>query len=341
MRRFTPIIWCLLSGGLVLLVLLAFSAWGGLEPPEQMATEDHTPVEAVDLHQPTVHLTTNEAAVDFALKKFAAEQQPDGSWQAEPSESAVETTALVLLAFAHAGNSHQEGRYRNNVQRGLHCLLQTGTTRDFQRLLLPGRDNTTRSQTLATLLICHLYKMTQDPDLLQTAQLAINELCEPVHWPPQSPTVAEELAWKEISFWQGIALSVAYDSKLTISDDSWPAIIGWFSDHNPSTPTPHVDVGLIGEKKVEPRGLHSVYSVLSLAPYDQQSLLEQFSTAQTLHAYPDVLSPLALRRLQAEVREHCDLSAPLPENALRVLILEVVPPKDLHSLMRPGSELSE
>ena len=83
----------------------------------------------------------SEAAVEAALAWLAANQEPDGRWNAsrhggfreekvlghdrqsagEGADSGV--TGLALLAFLGAGHTHLEGTYRTTVQRGLEYLV--------------------------------------------------------------------------------------------------------------------------------------------------------------------------------------------------------------------------
>ena len=83
----------------------------------------------------------SEAAVDAALAWLAANQEPDGRWDAsrhggfreekvlghdrqaagEGADSGV--TGLATLAFLGAGHTHLEGTYRKTVQRGLEYLV--------------------------------------------------------------------------------------------------------------------------------------------------------------------------------------------------------------------------
>lgn len=83
-----------------------------------------------------------EAAVELALQWLAANQEKDGRWSAARHGAGREdkvlghdrsgaggkadpaVTALALLAFLGAGQTHLEGPYRTNVQHGLEYLLR-------------------------------------------------------------------------------------------------------------------------------------------------------------------------------------------------------------------------
>lgn len=84
-------------------------------------------------------------AVEAALKWLAAEQERDGRWDASRWASGIEhevaghdrqgagtnadagITGLVVLAMLANGQTHLEGVYRQNVQRGLEFLLESQT----------------------------------------------------------------------------------------------------------------------------------------------------------------------------------------------------------------------
>jgi len=84
-----------------------------------------------------------EAAVAAALRWLASTQSRDGRWDAVAHGGGQEemvlgqnrgnagrgadtgVTALALLAFLGAGNSHVDGEYRDNVRRGLDFLMRS------------------------------------------------------------------------------------------------------------------------------------------------------------------------------------------------------------------------
>jgi len=120
-----------------------------------------------------------EAAVEASLAWLAANQAPDGRWDASAFGAGRETltlgqhrygtganadtgiSGLVLLAFLGAGNTHVSGQYRQPVQRGLEYLLASqrydgslaGQADFFAAMYCHG---------IATLAVGEAYAMTGD-----------------------------------------------------------------------------------------------------------------------------------------------------------------------------------
>ncbi|MBW3596671.1 MAG: squalene--hopene cyclase [Planctomycetes bacterium] len=116
-----------------------------------------------------------EAAVEEALRWLAANQSPDGHWDAGQHGAGREdkvlghdrggagarahtaVTGLALLAFLGAGHTHLEGEYRTNVQHGLEYLLRTqrgdgdlsGDAEFFARMYCHGMASLALSEALA------------------------------------------------------------------------------------------------------------------------------------------------------------------------------------------------
>jgi len=131
-----------------------------------------------------------EAAVAAALKWLADNQQPDGRWDADKHDAGRESrvfghdrdgagaqadtgvTALAVLAFMAAGNTHLEGEYRKNVQHGLEFLLKSqakngnmaGNAKTFAQMYCHG---------MATLAIAEAYALTGDERLQWWVERAI------------------------------------------------------------------------------------------------------------------------------------------------------------------------
>ncbi|MFO7908407.1 MAG: prenyltransferase/squalene oxidase repeat-containing protein [Planctomycetota bacterium] len=130
----------------------------------------------------------SEAAVAAALKWLAMHQMQDGGWSFDHTKGACRgrcshpgkikparngATAMALLPFLGAGQTHQQGKYQETVERGLSYLI---------RAMKPGNDmgslwdggGRMYSHGMAAITLCEAYAMTNDQRLLQPAQMSLN-----------------------------------------------------------------------------------------------------------------------------------------------------------------------
>jgi hypothetical protein len=124
----------------------------------------------------------SEKAVQRALKWFQRHQSPDGSWSFQPLQNrcpcgnpgSLDTatngaTAMALLPFLGAGNTHREGEYQREVQAGLYYLLNrqqpNGSFIDAGNMYSHG---------LCAIALSEAYAMTQDQALMRPAQAALD-----------------------------------------------------------------------------------------------------------------------------------------------------------------------
>ncbi|MDA1052698.1 MAG: squalene--hopene cyclase [Planctomycetota bacterium] len=124
-----------------------------------------------------------ENAVELALDWLKRNQQSDGTWSlAGPyadgvagTENPLAATAMALLAFQGAGNTHRSGKFKANVKKGMDALLKMqdrdGCFFTTQRV---QSSHQLYSQAQATIAICELYGMTEDSALRDHAQRAID-----------------------------------------------------------------------------------------------------------------------------------------------------------------------
>ncbi|MBM3965692.1 MAG: squalene--hopene cyclase [Planctomycetes bacterium] len=120
-----------------------------------------------------------EQAVALGLEWLKKNQSSDGSWSmVQPysdggtSENRSAATALALLAFMGAGNTHKSGDYQSNVFRGLNYLLSVQDSDGF----FANKATTiqrTYAQAQSTIAVCELFGMTADPKLKEPAELAV------------------------------------------------------------------------------------------------------------------------------------------------------------------------
>ena len=132
-----------------------------------------------------------EETVDLGLNFLVRQQLADGSWSlqsipGEPASLMTDTgaTALALLAFQGAGYNHREHQYADVVRGGIDYLLKN--QKPDGDLYLPMDETSNQSvwlysHALATLALCEAYGMTQDPNLKEPAQKALNFIVAAQH----------------------------------------------------------------------------------------------------------------------------------------------------------------
>jgi hypothetical protein len=127
----------------------------------------------------------SESAVAAALKWLAAHQLPDGGWSFDHTigpgnrtssnpgtlrEARNGATAMALLPFLGAGQTHMEGEYREVVARGLYFLQ----ARQKSNGSFHESGGNMYSHGLAAITLCEAYAMTGDPALAPSAQASLN-----------------------------------------------------------------------------------------------------------------------------------------------------------------------
>lgn len=124
--------------------------------------------------------TLTEAAVSRGLRWLATVQNKDGSWSLDDYERSnrptnpgdAAGTALALLPFLGAGQTHEFGVYKETVAKGLAWLLEHQKTSGDLR---SGLDNEygMYSHGQAAIVLIEAYAMTGDEKLRDPAQRAI------------------------------------------------------------------------------------------------------------------------------------------------------------------------
>ncbi len=129
----------------------------------------------------------SEDAVALGLKWLAAHQMADGGWSFDHGQaprhkgpvndpgsekSRTGATAMALLPFLGAGQTHKEGDYKQVVQKGLYFMgSQVKLSKnggDFR-----GGGNL-YSHGLAAIALCEAYALTQDRSIMPHAQASLN-----------------------------------------------------------------------------------------------------------------------------------------------------------------------
>jgi hypothetical protein len=124
----------------------------------------------------------SEAAVKRALMWLKRHQNPDGSWSffhlggrcpcpghGEFAQARNGATAIALLPFLGAGNTHKEGNYQKEVKAGLYFLLSQQKSDGS----LWEKQGHMYSHGLAAIVLCEAYAMTRDKALQAPAQAAL------------------------------------------------------------------------------------------------------------------------------------------------------------------------
>ncbi len=167
----------------------------------------------------------SEQAVARALEWLAAHQFPDGSWSfnhqlapncrgqcrnpGELADARIGATALALLPFLGAGQTHRQGKYRQQVQAGLYYLVnRMKVGPEGGSLFEPGGNM--YSHGLAAIALTEAYAMTRDKGLYGPAQQALNFICyaqDPVgggwRYQPRQPGDTSVVGWQLMALKSG------------------------------------------------------------------------------------------------------------------------------------------
>lgn len=177
----------------------------------------------------------SEEAVDRALAYLAKHQLGDGSWSLRLTEPPCGgkcthgtpdinpyrygATGLSLLCFLGRGNTQREGPYQEEVRAGIYFLVSNAIqTPNGLRFAGLQSQFAMYEHGIATLALCEAYQLTEDEDLREICQLAVDYIAYAQHsdgswnYDPKSPG---DLS---IACWQMMALKSASAARLRISD---------------------------------------------------------------------------------------------------------------------------
>jgi hypothetical protein len=172
----------------------------------------------------------SENAVELGLYWLALHQQRNGSWAMHfeacaacrgacrnppqgDIESPIAASGLSLLAFLGGGYTHQDGKYRENVQKAIYFLRENqtadGSFRGSGTYPMYGHG-------IATLALCEAVRMTQDQDLIPIAQRAVNFIVDAQHRGGGWRYKPKESGDVTVTGWQYMALYSAEKAGLDV-----------------------------------------------------------------------------------------------------------------------------
>jgi len=122
-------------------------------------------------------------------------------------------TAMALLPFLGAGQTHQQGQYKQNVERGLYFLTSQMKIRNEAGMqagdLAQGRGSM-YSHGLAAITLCEAYAMTHDRKLMTPAQASLNHIIyaqDPIgggwRYNPRTPGDTSVVGWQLMALKSG------------------------------------------------------------------------------------------------------------------------------------------
>lgn len=139
--------------------------------------------------------------IENGLEFLSKTQWPDGRWRfheqyntanVPPKQNGkmrcdTAATGLALLSMLGAGYTHKDGKYKNEIQRGLNYLLSNQNSQSplgaNGKRGAPGAlfnletdsdvNSLAYAHAIATVALCEAYGLTQDPALLPAAQAAV------------------------------------------------------------------------------------------------------------------------------------------------------------------------
>jgi len=190
-----------------------------------------------------------ELAVLDGLEWLRAHQSPDGSWDSDgfaancgkvgastcsdPGEAQndIGATGLALLAFLGDGNTTREGRFRDNVARGVKWLKEQ---QDPDTGLFGGRVGHAYmyNHAIATLAMCEAYYFSRSPIYVNCAKRAVEYIMAARNpygaWRYDSPPSGENDT--SVTGWMVLALKSAEEAKLPVDRESFVGALSWLDE---------------------------------------------------------------------------------------------------------------
>jgi hypothetical protein len=139
------------------------------------------------------------------------------------SDCRTGATAMALLPFLGAGQTHQQGEYKQVVERGLYYLTNAMRVRHeggMQTGNLAQTGGNMYAHGLAAITLCEAYAMTHDRKLMNPAQLSLNHIMfaqDPIgggwRYVPRQPGDTSVVGWQLMALKSGHMAYLAVDPK--------------------------------------------------------------------------------------------------------------------------------
>ncbi|WP_437188015.1 prenyltransferase/squalene oxidase repeat-containing protein [Planctomicrobium sp. SH668] len=181
----------------------------------------------------------SEAAVANGLEWLKRHQKNDGGWSfdhrcpdcdgtcSNPGNEAAATaaaTSMALLCFIGAGHTHEEGKYKEEVKKGLNFLktaVRTASTTGDARQITSGGAGA-YTQGFVTIMYCELFGLTRDRSIGHAAERCIKFIIDAQHprnggwrYQPGDPTGDTSVVG-----WMIMAQTSAKMSRISVSQKS-------------------------------------------------------------------------------------------------------------------------
>jgi hypothetical protein len=190
--------------------------------------------------------TLTEAAVARGLKWLANHQNDDGSWSLRGFRHAADCncggdgafstrspgTALAMLPFLGAGQTHLAGKYKQTVSRGLKWLIENQGDDGDLRAGAGGIEGM-YAHGQAAIVLCEAFAMTGDEVLRVPAQKAINFVVAAQYsdggwrYRPRQDRGNNQFGDTSVFGWQLMALQSARSASLTVPEPTWDLADGY------------------------------------------------------------------------------------------------------------------
>jgi len=159
-----------------------------------------------------------EAAVARGLRWLSQQQNEDGGWGLKGrGRSDAAGTSLALLPFLGAGQTHQTGRYSDEVSKGLRWLIDKQKPDGDLRAGTPSQHGM-YAHGQATIVLCEAFKMTGDERFRLPAQKAVDFILKAQHAEGGWRYRPGEPGDTSVVGWQLMALQSARVAHLTVPE---------------------------------------------------------------------------------------------------------------------------